>query len=387
MPVVAKHNLPAYFMIAVLAIATSIVFVLYLQSSQDNGALKAELSAARGSLLDSQKQHNLTLADLDAKNRDVQRQQDEIANLTSALRNSTGRIRDLNERLNESEEELEDARNTLSEAEEEIGKIRADALEMDEQINESIQWFKDNSMLPSTLKADRFISKVEKGCENDGVLNLACVSYLMEDELGFSYKNDPAGDRLYSIEEIISRKGGDCEDYSLFFKALLNELKGEHLEIEAWTGGIGKYVVYEDSGSGRYWYFENARGTAIGNTETSGPYAVCYFQGFSDDTRIGHCVIMLSGKTIGSPEDISDASLMGAPLFEPQDGRYLGKIGSEFFACSNGDMFCDTEENRLTFVITGDDLFQFSEGEWSYYHGRRNEIGNLLESLSDIELG
>ncbi|MFH0884242.1 MAG: hypothetical protein V1861_00860 [Candidatus Micrarchaeota archaeon] len=379
-------KLIAYALFALLAIATFASIILLLQTIEQKESLKTELAGAKSSLLETQGKLNDTKAELAVKKEEIRLQQEDISDLRTELNVSEAEVLELEGRLNESEEELEQTKNTLSEATEEIDRIRSEALAMDEQINESISWFKDNSALPSTLKTDRFVNKVEKSCVDEGTLNLGCVSYLMEEDLGFMYKNDPTGDRLYSIDEIITRRGGDCEDYSLFFKALLSRFADDDLEIEAWTDGIGRYVIFEDTSTGKYWYYDNTDGKVIGNTETSNPYAVCYFYGMEGDTRIGHCVIMLTNATISSPEDISDTALAGAEMFEPQDGHYLGRIGKEFFACSQGDEGCDEEDYHLTFVITDSDLFQFSDGKWNYYEGRHQDIGELLERLDKIEL-
>lgn len=374
-------------LIAIFAIITAVFLALFLQSSADNRNLRTELAGVEANLSLAQNELSMTEADLRTKNRDVERQQDEIENLTLALGNRTVEVEGLSEQLNDSEAELEDTKNMLGQATEDIERIRSEALAMDEQINESISWFRNNSALPATLKADRFMNKVEKSCENDGVLKLACVTYLMENELGFSYKDDPTGDRLYSIEEIIARKGGDCEDYSLFFKAFLNEMKRQDLEIEAWTEGMDDYKVYEDTSSGRYWYFTDTRGIGVGNTKDSNPYAVCYFYDTSGEMTIGHCIIMLTNRTIATPDDITNANLAGSALFEPQDGHYMGHVGKEFSVCEDGDANCDFTDNALAFIITDSDLYQFSEGKWDYYEGRNEEISGLLARLDRIDIG
>ncbi len=379
-------NLIAYALIALLAIATIASIALLLQAMGQKENLAGELADAEGSLLQTQKELNSTKAELAVKKEETRLQGEDISDLRAELNGSEAEVRELEGRLNESEAELEDTKNTLSEAREEIGRIKAEALAMDGQINESISWFRDNSALPETLKADRFVNRVEKSCVDEGTLNLGCVSYLMEDDLGFMYKDDPTGDRLYSIDEIIARRGGDCEDYSLFFRALLGRFQDDNLEIEAWTSGIGRYVIYEDTSAGRYWYYDNTDGMIIGNTEDSNPYAVCYFYGMVNGTRIGHCVIMLTNVTIDTPDDITNAKLGGAPLFEPQDGHYMGTIGDGFSACEEGNEGCDDEDYSMTFVITGSDLFQFSGGKWNYYEGRRKEISGLLERLGKIEI-
>ncbi len=380
-------NLLPYALLALLAISTLASIALFLQATGQKESLAAELAGVKGGLLNSQKELNFTKAELGTKREEAALLQEDIADLRAELNDSEAEVRELEGRLNESEAELEDTKNTLSHAREEIARIREEALAMDEQISESISWFRDNSALPGTLKVDRFLSRVEKSCVNDDTLNLGCASYLMKEDLGFLYKDDPTGDRLYSIDEIIARKGGDCEDYSLFFKALLNRFRDDGLEMEAWTGGIGRYVIYEDASTGRYWYYDNTDGITLGNSKQDNPYAVCYFTGFANGTRIGHCVIMLTNATIGTPDDISNAALADAPLFEPQDGGYLGNVGDGFFVCEEGNEGCDDGDYSLTFVITDSDLFQFSGGKWNYYAGRHGEISGLLERLDKIELG
>ncbi len=369
-----------------LAIAVTALLIMLGQSADENARLRAETESLEANLSSAKSIIGLTKAELDRKNGDIQRQQEEIANLTLALGNSTAEAQKLKYELNTSREELEQAKSTLSEARDEIDEIKSEALEIEGRINDSIQWFQDNSGLPGTLKSDRFERRAEKGCRDGGKLNLACVSYLMEDELGFTYKDDPTGDRLYSIEDIISRKGGDCEDFSLFFKAYLNEVGEEGLEIEAWTEGFGKYVVYEDADSGKYWYYDSAAGRTIGRTGTSRPYVACYFYDTQGDVRIGHCVIMLANTTIENPEDITESGLAGSPLFEPQDGRFMGVVGDEFSVCEEGETDCDLKDYSVAFIISDNDLFQFSEGGWNYYHGQRREIESLISSLSQIEL-
>ena len=374
------YGLVALLVIAVLAI---VVFAgLLMQASAENDALKAELAASKNNLSSTQKELDASKAEVERKDGELLLKQAEISNLSLALQNKTDEMERLEANLNQSEEELEEARNQLNESKEEIRQVETEAAQMQEEINESIQWFRDNSALPSTLKSDRFINKVEKGCVEEGTLRLACVSLLMEEELGFTYKSDPSGDRLYSIEEIIARKGGDCEDYSLFFKAALNRLRQEDLQLEGWTEGAGKYTIYEETE--RYWYFDDAEGIWLGSVKDSNPYAVCYFFE-TGDVSLGHCVIMLTNKTIDSPEDISTENLKGSPLFEPQDGRFLGRVGGKFSACSDGEDGCEGEINSLAFLISDDDLYEFSSGEWHYYSGYRDRIGEIMDKLKGME--
>jgi hypothetical protein len=372
---------------AVLALAAAGLLMLVLQGQAENRGLRAENAILKQNLSAVRYELGETRSSLEEKMGDIARDEAQIGNLTAALSARLADIEELREQLNESASELEETRGALEEAEEDIARIRDEAEEMDERINESIAWFRDNAELPSGLKTDRYVRLVEKHCEDGGTLNLACASYLMGEELEFTYKDDPGADRLYSIDEIVQRKGGDCEDYALFFKALLARFRDDDLGMEAWEGGGGRYVVYEDASSGRYWYYDDAEGRTIGNTRTDNPYAVCYFYDTEGDTRIGHCIIMLSGREIETPDDITNENLDGAALFEPQDGSYMGAVGDEFTVCEDGDSDCDGRDYALAFIITGSDLFEFSEGEWSYYAGREGEVQDLLSGLARIETG
>ena len=282
--------------------------------------------------------------------------------------------------LDEKEAELEEASQTLAEAGEEIGRIREETESMSERINQSIQWFSANADLPQSLKYDRFISKVKKGCADGGTLRLACVSHLMEDELNIRYKDDPTGDRLYSIEEIVQRGGGDCEDFALFFKAALNRLSAQGYDFEAWEEGFGRYDIYEDGST--IWYIDSAGPVGLG----SGPntYAACYYYDTAGAEWYGHCIIMLTKGDITGPDDISNAALSDAVFFEPQNGEYLGRMGRDFTACAEGDLSCDKREYAVQFIITDDDLYEFNEGRWSHYHGQLARTQEILDELDSI---
>lgn len=379
-----KIGLPLYSLIAVLLIALVVLTILFLQKSAEKYNVEAELSSTKEMLNATNKTLGRTKAELDEKNKNLALKQAEIANLSLTLQNKTYEIEGLQRRLNESEKELEKTKNMLSKAKEEISQIRYELQGIKAEIDDSIEWFRSNSVLPSTLKIDRFVKQIERSCKKNNILKLACISYLMEDELGFSYKDDPVGDKLYSIDEIISRKGGDCEDYSLFFKATLNRLKGDRLEMEGWESGLEEYVVYEDVDSGRYWYYEMAKGIVFGSMDESNYDVACYFY---DMSGVGHCAIMLTNQTIDSSTDLSTANLMGAVLFEPQNGQYLGKIGREFHICQDDEPNCDAQHHSIVFVITDDDIFQFSNGKWSYYHGYYGRLDEISAALDRVDIG
>ncbi len=380
---------PAQIAIAFLILATIGLAILLVATSTDSSmkqaALWSEINATKLALQDTQHQLEAAKALLNDRENEIALQKDEIANLTADLEEKSDEIRDLEAELNETQTELEEAQTTLEEAQQDIAAIRNETLAMDEKINQSIQWFTDNAGLPSTLKVDRFISKAKKGCEQDNTLNLGCVSYLMGSELGMTYKNDPTGDRIYSIDEIITRKGGDCEDYALFFKAVLNRFRGQDLEAEAWERGIGRYTIYEDNATNTRWYYSNAQGRELGNLQDLNPYAACYWNDVFGTRWGGHCIIMLTSANITSSADISNEKLADAVFFEPQNGKYMGSMGDEFQTCADGDIGCDEETYRIVFVITDKDLYEFSDGKWNYYAGYGGRLDELLANLDRVQ--
>ena len=307
---------------------------------------------------------------LGEKTMELKEQDGQIENLSRIIENKNQEIDELEQSLNESEEELEKTINILSEAKNEIEEIKRETERIGENINQSIQWFTENSQLPDVYKADRYENKVRKGCEDKGILNLACVAFLMEEELGITYRSDP-GDKLYSLVEIIDRKGGDCEDYSLFFKATVRDYEG----FEAWDEGGGKYEVYGDDQ--QIWYYDDAHGILI---EGENAYPVCYYYGSGGGVLLGHCVVMFTDKTINSADDISTENLIGSELVEPQSGKYVGRIGEQFSICSEG--ICD-EAYAIAFIITDNDLYHFDQ-KWDYYHEQKEKVEGIIRSLDYI---
>ncbi|MFH0737159.1 MAG: hypothetical protein V1827_00580 [Candidatus Micrarchaeota archaeon] len=381
----AQKNLLPYSLAAFFLLTTVVSVFLFMQSSAENNRLGAELAGTKNDLATVQDNLAAARSTIDERNREISLQQNKIENLTLDLSEKNSEMISLRSKLNETESELEEAQNTLEEAETEITGIREEALAMDEKISQSIAWFTDNSVLPSTLKTDRFISKAENGCISHDKVSLACISYLMAQELDLQYKSDPTGERLYSLEEIIERKGGDCEDYALFFKAALNYLDLGDKGLEAWAPGIGRYIVYEDWSTDTRWYYDDAEGMNLGGADTMKPYAACYFFDTEGTVWEGHCVIMLTAMNISSSKDISADSLSDAVFFEPQDGGYLGRMGAEFQSCEDGQTGCEATPYSISFIITDGDLYEFSDGRWNYYEGYRDRTAELLKKLEGIK--
>jgi len=289
-------------------------------------------------------------------------------------------------RLYETEHELEGSRTELAETHSQLENLLEEVYSLEDSINSSIQWFRDNSVPPSSTHL--FMLKVENSCVTGGKVNLGCINYLMEEDLEFKYISETP-DRLYSLDDMLNLKsGGDCEDYSLLLKAIPSEIKEKNrsLEVEAWSPLEGEeYIIYEKGD--KYWYLE-AYGVELGDLSETAPYVICYNTGMDEIGLTGHCIVALSNEEINSVSEVEN--LNGAKAFEPQSGLYMGNVGKNraFEVCEEGDFGCETELRSIYFIIANDDLYQFLGGEWKsynlYYSSAETLEGRLSGALSGL---
>ena len=290
--------------------------------------------------------------------------------------------------LNSTKKKLSDVSLNLEETKKEFSQLSEEVIGVEKTLNESIQWFKDNAELPAVgtmgnelkdLWYEGFLSNVKTDCiNNDGQnkLNLACVSFTMEKTLSFKYiSEDP--DRLFSLKEIINKDGGDCEDYSLFLKALINTLKKEKTNgwtsIEAWKSDPG--YNYQISGK---WYYKDVSGVQLEYLGNANPYVICYPM-----TELqGHCIVALSDKKVTGVEDIGN--LEGAYAFEPQNGAYMGKIGTDFHLCTKGERECENKGGSIIVVIGDKDLYQFKNRRWTSYEFYKNVTSQFHHKIEGV---
>ena len=234
-------------------------------------------------------------------------------------------------------------------------------------INQSMDWFSLNSnieILPRDIRSD--ISD----CSN-GQINLGCIPYTMEKEHEWRYKKE-SGDRLISIQEITRKRGGDCEDWALFFKASYNYLKEQNGEKDllSYEMGYGNFFVLPE------WYRKGFDAKTIGTTDLYS-YIVCYDS---------HCAAAFSPIKINNSDDIP--LLEGSPVVEPQTGEFLFYIGQ-------GGPRINRPENHsyqnIFIVITDDDIYEFYDDGWRGYRDfyafaeeTEEKIQQVREKISEM---
>ncbi|MCX8163151.1 MAG: hypothetical protein N3D10_01200 [Candidatus Micrarchaeota archaeon] len=286
-------------------------------------------------------------------------------------------IKQLKEELEKEQQELKNLEENLKTKEQEFGKIKQEYLDLLLELNESVKWFKNNSAIEQkySWKSDILIERVTKDCVFKDKLNLACISHLMENTaISIKYKNDSElgkVDFLQSVKQTIDREGGDCEDYSLFFKALLNTLKQSKInatiELFKYDPKVDSiFVIYplKREASESYWYMPHSYSYPTLKLNESYFYVVCYLE---NETQ-GHCVVAIDKNKINNSEQL--ILLDGAELFEPQNGQFVGKLEK----LKNKLLYCYQEQKQKSCY---DVILIISD--WDIYYKKNEQYVGLKD--------
>lgn len=370
----------------ILAVIAAFLFICAIYLIFQNALLGGDLSATRASLEERNAQLGEANSEIGSLNSTLGRTEAELVQTRGELADTSQELEltkmNLNETsvaLNDTREDLRETQDLLNETIWEFEQLRDEVVGIEESVNSSIQWFRDNAVLPYSLNS--FFRSSGVGCTDAGTLRLACIPFLMEKDLGFTYKSEYP-DQLYSIDAMIAKDGGDCEDFALFLKAYLNRMKGTGVdrELEAWDGGGEKYVIFEED-DGTKWYVWGSP-HPIGSLQDLNPYAICFTTKYEAETFEGHCIVALSEKEINSVEEMQN--LDGAETFEPQNGHYEGRIGDQYHVCQEGELLCSRVPGSIIFVIADDDLYQFIDGEWVSYELYGDKASGLEQKIDAI---
>jgi hypothetical protein len=216
-------------------------------------------------------------------------------------------------------------------------------------------------------------------------INLGCFNLVNLEFVNYKYKSDISvlnvEDKLQSISEFVNNRGGDCEDYTLFFKAEYNSLvvscEKESPRAFGWVKNAGTTFW---ANLGHTWYLPNAKKVYL-DINNIFPVGVCGSMLDPNTGAInGHCVLAFAQKKIFSVDDIS--VLFSAELIEPQSGMYLGFVGE-----SSGIYLVNDPKRSSSFIdtlITDNDLFLYRGGKWNSYSTFRDELAAQKTALSAV---
>lgn len=370
---------------SITLMAAGAAATLFLAASMLLALYALDLSGKLSSLEQKQAQTEVALSSLQSDyaslNTSLLQAKAGLSEKNSELFSANAKIAMLAYQLNETalalsktQKELAESRTSLENQKQKAEQIASDLSGLEKNINESMSWFKVNAAFPEnhSWAADIYIKRVLDDCVEKGELNLGCMSYLMENTaFAIHYRTDIEKgkiDFLQSVKQTIEVGWGDCEDYSLLFKAALNTLgeKSPSLEVVAWeSGGEGNFYIYpkeslvEQNPGISYWIVPNAHKKKLGTLGSLSAYVVCYRQ----TETSGHCTVALSPEKITSSAQAE--SLQGAQIFEPQNGRYLGSIGAPYSLCNPS--FCSEKAGAVQIIISDSDLYKFERGGWVGY--------------------
>lgn len=377
---------------AVLATGLMAVLAVSVWANVQQQSFIASMQTQLREMSARQVQTAVQLNDLQARYNDLQwryaQGQEQQQNDREELQRRQVQIGQLRDELGYSRANLSQTQTRLNQTQERVRNISGDIRAMEEQLNASMAWFKENAKLPEhyAWNVDILLERAMSSCVDGDTLNLGCINYLMENtDVSLRYKTDlSAGqvDHLQSIRETVKREGGDCEDYSLLYKALLNSIKAKrpNLMLKTWAdGGDARFLIYplHPGPDERYYYYPQSHAVELGRLGERYPYVIC----FTVNAASGHCTVALSGAQINSSDQLG--LLESAPVFEPQTGQYLGLVGERYVLC-RPDLgeYCPALPGRIHVVIADDDLYRVHNSGWMGYQDSYKRLEDTRAGLA-----
>lgn len=332
-------------------------------------------------------------------------QMGEIERITAINKNLSISIDNLQKGLEVSGQQIsqleaanKDLYTSYTELKSEIDSTVMDLNAYEKEINESIGWFKANSDLVAVSEGQGIGEYITNYCYHTDVtrdkhyVKTGCLILVNENKLGLKYKEDIVTsekvDKLQSLSEFIKNKGGDCEDFSLFYKAEWNYLianiqSPSTVIVDAWEPVETSEIYWLDFLD--TWFYKNANPVELKGGYIY-PNVVCGdLYDLNTGEINGHCMIALTKSKIGSVAELN--KLKDAPIIEPQNGRYYGRINNPdsgvYIAQNINDI--GTTGSVIYKVVTDEDMHLFvqSIGSWKSYKLFYDEFE---EAVKKIEL-
>ncbi|MBN2095750.1 MAG: hypothetical protein JW727_06910 [Candidatus Aenigmarchaeota archaeon] len=376
---------PSRVNLVLAALALALFFLAVLQQAQIIG-LSSELSGKETQVSSLQREASLLKENLSVIQNDYSLLEEDF----SALESNMSRL----------EEECAAIKAAYGNLKEETSGLIEEVQDYRQQIQDSMEWFSENALLGDSKKENDAKRKIDENCyevkSSTCRIKLGCFYLVNSKKLHLSYISDVESsgeiDRLLSLQEFLANGGGDCEDYSLFYKAEYNyavsRCEGKEVILEGW------FVPEEGDLGGTYWlnfqkgwFLEGV--SQIDFQDYIYPNIVC---GNLYDPVLrsisGHCMIAFSSSPLESIGDLEE--LDGAYLIEPQDGSFFGNLNRE----NSGVYLLDEElwvdkrpKSWISTVITDKDFFLFdsktlSWKSYSYFDGAFAEKEALLSGLN-----
>ncbi len=364
-----KKNLAIIFLLAVV-VALSVIAYSF---QQQKGDLRKHCEDMQKDAIEQLERLNSTIEDYSEANLKLR---DSFMILNKSYEELFERYKQLNSSYEEVRDSNIDLMMSLQEAFEKIDTYQR-------EIDSSLEWFSKNSQLGDKPEIKQ---KLESKCIKDCSIKLGCI-FLVNERMGFSYKSDLEttgdSDRLKSLNEFVEYGGGDCEDFSLFFKAEYNYLKSkcDEVTLESYKGTEEDKEYFLDFNE--EWYMSGVEPVNIGN-EFQHANVVCgKIYDLNRDNLEGHCIVGFTKEKIETVKELK--ALETAHLVEPQNGKYYGMLNRE----SSGIYLQEKDLEHKSFVsliITDNDLFLYSETEeeWLSHSLFKEQLDELKTKIEKV---
>jgi hypothetical protein len=345
---------------------------------------------AKLTVMDPLHEHNARLAgQLDVMSTRLQEKIAEIEMLSVQLGESDNKVRTLEERNTELTQQL---RGTVSDLEQYEG-----------QVQQSMSWFQANSTLDGHAEYNGIKRELEDKCMqvdgNQCRIKLGCLSFVNQQN-NLVYKEDTAvsqrEDFLQSLGDIHAHGGGDCEDFSLLFKAQIAHLRSAcgargandvRFQSFAPSPGDKHYVEF-----GNQYYIEDTRDVDLPSDKQEvamicGTMPAALFPDTisqTDAESFGHCLLGFSSAPLNAAAD-SPEFLRQSVMIEPQTGERIGAVAEHPEILVPVNAFPD-KVNYLFMLVGDNDLYSFNafqnRYQWFGYADFRRSFDEIKTALN-----
>ncbi len=377
--------------LSIILLVSAIIIILIMNSNissleQANNVLQSQLTKET-------QEHEQTKLQL----------QSELSGLSQENVELTENLDDLNSSYAELDESHTFLEQRFEGLKTEVNDVIIKIQDYEDELQDSMQWFNDNSNL-DILDSDYAIKKyLETKCimKSHGRCRIktGCLFLINTEKMDLEYKYDIQTsnevDQLQSLNEFVDNDGGDCEDFSLFYKAEFNylldycsDIDESNIFLEAWVSADDIYDRYALDFN-RNWFVIGAEEVDLPNNYIY-PNIICGLLPTTSGSVSGHCVIAFTEQKITSTDNLD--LLDKAPIIEPQTGHYMGLINDEssYIYLLTPSYYAEVKNTYgnpyIYEVITDDDLFLFSfdEEEWMSYSSFYEELSDKEEELRSI---
>ncbi|MEM4367470.1 MAG: hypothetical protein QXO21_00380 [Candidatus Anstonellales archaeon] len=354
-----------------------------------NNKINLELNKTIHELQIIKKQKNNLELELNKTNNELVKKNSQMTEMQNKIKYLEEKINVLTAELDLKNKELEIKNLQYSNATNTIKILNEEVLKIEEKINNYISWFRSNAVIPKNDRTNIFVRSAKEKCVKEDYLILPCLSFLISYTLDFNYKSEE-NDKLYSIDEMLKRYYGDCEDYSLLFKAIIKEFQKDNYKLKVLGKGNDQTIILQER-DGTTYFYRNTSSIELDTLGNYNIYMVCYWERIENDTKIGHCANLFTKNVISSSKDINNSYLKGSYIIEPQNGFCISEIANDnkkclsdtaINFCENNDIYCQDKFNRIVILATDNDFFIFLDDTWISFSEYLDKIKKIEKNLA-----